>query len=61
MAPGRGHGGAGDASFGRHRRRRPLESALALVSFGWVLEVVVLAVFLAQKSLYDHVARVAKA
>ena len=37
-----------------------LESALALVSFGWVLEVVVLAVFLAQKSLYDHVARVAQ-
>ncbi|MBW8727349.1 MAG: cobalamin biosynthesis protein, partial [Inquilinus limosus] len=36
-------------------------SALLRVPFGWVLEIMVAAVFLAQRSLHDHVAAVAAA
>ena len=35
--------------------------ALHAVPFGWVLEAVVASVFVAQRSLYDHVARVQRA
>ncbi len=36
-----------------------IEAGLSVVWFGWVVEIVVAAVFIAQKSLHDHVARVA--
>lgn len=35
--------------------------ALAFLPFGWIVEAVIVAVFLAQRSLYDHVAAVVRA
>jgi adenosylcobinamide-phosphate synthase len=38
-----------------------IEHALRAVPLGWLLEAVVASVFIAQRSLYDHVARVRRA